>query len=102
MSEMKEMALDNEFFVGMSCLRYLKVYNSRYPIECKAYCRLNVPDGFEFPRDNIVRYLDWVKFPGKELPSDFDPKNLIDLRLRYSTITSVWNSAKVCISQMSL
>ncbi|KAH0910099.1 hypothetical protein HID58_033420, partial [Brassica napus] len=94
MSEMKEMALDNELFVGMSSLRYLKVYNSRYPIECKAYCKLNVPDGFEFPLDNIVRYLDWVKFPGKVLPSDFDPKNLIDLRLRYSSITSVWNCAK--------
>ncbi|KFK22971.1 hypothetical protein AALP_AAs73144U000100 [Arabis alpina] len=31
----------------------------------------------------------------KELPTDFEPKNLIDLRLPYSKITSLWDNAQV-------
>lgn len=102
MSEMEEMPLDNQAFVGMSSLRYIKVYNSLYPRHCEARCKLNLPDELEFPKDNIVRYLDWMNFPEKELPSDFEPKNLIDLRLPYSKIISVWNCVKVCISPTSL
>lgn len=102
MSEMEDRPLDNQAFVGMSNLRYIKVYNSLYPRHCEARCKLNLPDELEFPKDNIVRYLDWMNFPGKELPSDFEPKNLIDLRLHYSKIISVWNCVKVCISPTSL
>lgn len=99
MSNVEEMPLDNQAFVGMSSLRYLKVCDTGHS---EAQCKLNLPDVLEFPKDNIVRYLNWVKFPGKELPSDFEPTNLIDLRLPYSKITSVWKDAKVCISLISL
>ncbi|CAL9241825.1 unnamed protein product [Arabidopsis halleri] len=92
MSNVEEMPLDNQAFVGMSSLRYLKVCDTGHS---EAQCKLNLPDVLEFPKDNIVRYLNWVKFPGKELPSDFEPTNLIDLRLLYSKITSVWKDAKV-------
>lgn len=102
MTKMEDMPLDNNAFVGMTSLRYLKVYNSLCPMNCEAWCKLNLPDGLEFPKDNIVRYFHWVNFPGQELPSDFEPENLIDLRLPYSKITSVWSSAKVCISLISL
>lgn len=101
MSKMEEMPLDNHAFVGMSNLRYLKVYNSLCPRHGEAQCKLNLPDELEFPEDNIIRYFDWINFPGKELPSHFEPKNLIDLRLPYSKITSVWSVTKVCISQIN-
>ncbi|VVB08001.1 unnamed protein product [Arabis nemorensis] len=91
-SKMEEMPLDYQAFVGMSSLLYLKVHD---PDHSEAKCKLNLPDGLEFPKDNILRYLQWIKFPRKELPSDFEPKNLIDLKLPYSKITSVWNRAQV-------
>ncbi|CAH2046351.1 unnamed protein product [Thlaspi arvense] len=95
MSKKKEMPLDNQAFVGMSSLRYLKVYNSLFPRHSEAECKLNLPDEIEFPKDNIVRYIDWMKFSRKELPSNFEPKNLIDLRLPYSKITRLWNFVKI-------
>lgn len=98
MSNMEEKPLDNQAFVSMSSLIYLKVYYSLCTVHSTAGCKLNLPDGVYFPKDNILRYLDWMRFPGKELPSDFEPTNLIDLRLPYSKIKYVWNCAKVCIS----
>ncbi|KAG7532637.1 Toll/interleukin-1 receptor homology (TIR) domain [Arabidopsis thaliana x Arabidopsis arenosa] len=95
MSKMEEMPLKKEVFVGMSSLRYLKVYNSLCPPHSETECKLNLPDGLEFPKHNAVRYFHWVKFPGTELPSDFDPNNLIDLRLPYSNIITVWSRYKV-------
>ncbi|KAH0899056.1 hypothetical protein HID58_048624 [Brassica napus] len=95
MSNMEEKPLDNQAFVSMSSLLYLKVYYSLCPTHSKAGCKLNLPDGIYFPKDNILRCLDWMRFPGKELPSDFEPMNLIDLRLPYSKIKCVWDCAKV-------
>uniref|UniRef100_A0A1J3II94 ADP-ribosyl cyclase/cyclic ADP-ribose hydrolase n=2 Tax=Noccaea caerulescens TaxID=107243 RepID=A0A1J3II94_NOCCA len=96
MSEMEEKSLDNQAFVEMTSLQYLKVYSSTDPGgHNEAKCNLNLPDELEFPKDNILRYLHWVKFPRKELPSNLEPKNLIDLRLPYSNIATVWNCAKV-------
>ncbi|VVB08004.1 unnamed protein product [Arabis nemorensis] len=95
MTKMEEMPLDNQAFIGMCNLRYLKVYNSLCSRNCEAKCKLNLPDGLEFPKDNIIRYLHWVHFPEQELPSDFEPKNLIDLRLPYSKITRLWSGVKV-------
>ncbi|KAL0692987.1 hypothetical protein Bca4012_060167 [Brassica carinata] len=95
MSNMEEKPLDNQAFVSMSSLLYLKVYYSLCSMHSKAGCKLNLPDGIYFSKDNILRYLDWMSFPGKELPSDFEPTNLIDLRLPYSKIKCVWECAKV-------
>ncbi|KAG2301819.1 hypothetical protein Bca52824_030470 [Brassica carinata] len=95
MSKIEEVPLNSQTFVDMSSLRYLKVYNSFIPRHFEAECKLNLPDEIEFPKDNIVRYFDWMNFLGKELPSDFEPKNLIDLRLPYSKITRLWNCAKI-------
>lgn len=103
MSKMEEMALDNRAFDGMTSLQYLKVFNSLCPRHGEAQCNsnLNLPDELVFPKDNVVRYFDWMNFPGKELSSHLEPKNLIDLRLPYSKITSLWSGAKVCISIVS-
>ncbi|ESQ39631.1 hypothetical protein EUTSA_v10000751mg [Eutrema salsugineum] len=95
MSKMDEKPLDNQAFIGMSNLRYLKVYSSTDPSNGEAKCKLNLPDGLEFPEDNIIRYIYWMKFPGEELPSNFKPNNLIHLSLPYSKIKCVWQGTKV-------
>ncbi|CAH2046349.1 unnamed protein product [Thlaspi arvense] len=94
MSKMEEMPLNNQAFVGMSNLRYLKVYNSLCPNHSDAACKLNLPNGIKFPKDNIVRYIYWMNFLGEEFPSDFEPKDLIDLWLPYSKIIRLWDCAK--------
>ncbi|KAL1222981.1 Disease resistance-like protein CSA1 [Cardamine amara subsp. amara] len=74
-------------------LRYLKIYDSLCPQQCNVDCKVNLPDGLEFPFQEI-RYLHWLKFPLDELPPDFNPDNLIDLRLPYSKIERVWKAVK--------
>ena len=97
MSEMeKELSLDKCTFNNMRNLRYLKLYSSHCHRQCKADCKLNFPDELELPLDEI-RYLYWLKFPFKNLPKDFDPKNLTDLNLPYSKIEEVLDGVKVCL-----
>ncbi|KFK22470.1 hypothetical protein AALP_AAs64007U000700 [Arabis alpina] len=94
MSELKKkIPLEKCTFSGMRNLRYLKFYNSRCHRECETHCKLNFPEGLEFPLDE-VRYLYWLKFPLKKLPEDFNPKNLTDLNLPYSEIEEVWDGVK--------
>ncbi|KAG2301813.1 hypothetical protein Bca52824_030464 [Brassica carinata] len=89
----KRIVLEPMTFSKMRKLRYLKIYDSSYPQQCNVDCKLFFPDGLRFPLDE-VRYLDWLKFPLRELPSDFRPENLVDLRLPYSMITRVWEGFK--------
>ncbi|XP_023643371.1 uncharacterized protein LOC17875362 isoform X2 [Capsella rubella] len=94
MSEIREsIALECMTFTDMQNLLYLKIYDSYCPRKCKADCNLYFPDGLEFPLKE-VRYLHWVKFPLLELPPDFRPENLVDLRLPYSKIERVWEGLK--------
>ncbi|XP_010441764.1 PREDICTED: disease resistance-like protein CSA1 [Camelina sativa] len=93
MSEVTNMPLDRLVFTEMCNLRYLKLCSSTCPRECKSDCKLNFPDGLSFPLKE-VRYLDWLKFPLEELPPDFNPINLVDLRLPYSNIKQVWKVSK--------
>ncbi|CAH2046326.1 unnamed protein product [Thlaspi arvense] len=93
MSEVTDMPLDTSVFTKMCNLLYLKFYNSTCPRECEGDCKLNFPDGLSLPLEE-VRYFDWLKFPLEELPSDFNPKDLVDLRLPYSKITQVWKVPK--------
>ncbi|VVB15000.1 unnamed protein product [Arabis nemorensis] len=73
----------------MGDLRYLKIYNTNCPQEFEGDIKLNFPEGLQLPL-NEVRYLHWLKFPLKEVPSDFNPDNLVDLKLPYSEIERVW------------
>ncbi|XP_010496944.1 PREDICTED: disease resistance protein RPS4-like [Camelina sativa] len=94
LSEMKgETSLDREHFKNMHNLRYLKFYNSHCPHECKTNNKINLPDGLKLPLKE-VRCLQWLKFPLEELPNDFDPINLVDLKLPYSEIERLWDGLK--------
>ncbi|EOA12806.1 hypothetical protein CARUB_v10025767mg [Capsella rubella] len=92
--EMKgETSLDPEHFKNMCNLRYLKLYNSHCPHECETNNKVNLPDGLKLPLKE-VRCLHWLKFPLDELPNDFDPINLVDLKLPYSEIERLWEGFK--------
>lgn len=91
----KKIDLESTFFTNMDNLRYLKIFDSCCPRQCKTECKQHVPNGFKFPFKD-VRYFHWVKFPLEELPPDFSPGALVDLRLPYSKIEHVWQGVKVC------
>ncbi|KAG7560473.1 P-loop containing nucleoside triphosphate hydrolase [Arabidopsis thaliana x Arabidopsis arenosa] len=94
MNEMKrEMSLDSYTFKPMHGLRYLKIYSSHCPQQCKPNNKINLPDGLNFPL-NEVRYLHWLQFPLKEIPPDFNPRNLVDLMLPHSKIERIWSNDK--------
>lgn len=95
-TETKGIPVDRERFTekfNPMNLRYLKIYDSHFPENCKVY----LPERLDFPFEKI-RYLHWDNFDLEELPSDFNPKNLIDLRLPYNKkIERVWGAVKVCL-----
>lgn len=91
----KNICLDRLTFMSMLNLRYIKIYDSCCPRQCSSDYILYFPDGLVFLLIE-VRYLHWLKFPLHELPSDFIPENLVDLRLPYSKIERVWKGVKVC------
>lgn len=88
------MSFHSHTFAKMSYLRYLKIYSSQCPQECDRDIKLNFPEGLQLPL-NEVRCLHWLKFPLKEVPQDFNPENLVDLKLPYSNIERVWEENKV-------
>lgn len=92
-------ALSKEAFNGMDNLRYLKIYDSQFPQENEAGYKLHFSNGVKLPLQKI-RYLHWLRFPGEELPQDFNPKNLIDLKLPYSKIKRLWDGVKVWASHL--
>ncbi|KAL0887672.1 hypothetical protein Bca101_011655 [Brassica carinata] len=94
LSEVKrKISFQSQAFARMSDLRYLKIYSSKCPQECDRDNKLNFPDGLQLPLSE-VRCLHWLKFPLKEVPQDFNPVNLVDLKLPYSEIEQVWEDNK--------
>ncbi|CAH8358338.1 unnamed protein product [Eruca vesicaria subsp. sativa] len=94
MDEMKrEISLDSCTFEPMHDLRYLKIYSSGCPQQCRPSNKINLPDGLKFSLEE-VRYLHWLEFPLMEVPPDFNPHNLVDLKLPYSKIEQIWSDDK--------
>ena len=46
---------------------------------------------------NSLRFLDWMHYPSKSLPSTFEPDELIWLCLQYSKIEKLWIGRKVIL-----
>ncbi|XP_010492764.1 PREDICTED: disease resistance-like protein CSA1 [Camelina sativa] len=93
----RKMSFHSSAFAKMRDLRYLKIYSTNCSRDCdhdiKDDTKLNFPEGIQLPL-NEVRCLHWLKFPWKELPQDFNPFNLVDLKLPYSKIERVWEDNK--------
>uniref|UniRef100_A0A0D3EEM2 ADP-ribosyl cyclase/cyclic ADP-ribose hydrolase n=1 Tax=Brassica oleracea var. oleracea TaxID=109376 RepID=A0A0D3EEM2_BRAOL len=89
----RKMSFHSNAFAKMSDLRYLKIFSTHCPQECERDIKLNFPDGLKLPL-NELRCLHWLKFPRKEVPQDFNPLNLVDLKLPHSNIERVWENNK--------
>ncbi|KAI4388865.1 hypothetical protein MLD38_001156 [Melastoma candidum] len=65
-----------EAFKKMRRLRFLKLWNG------------NIPNGLHYLPDEL-RYFEWHNYPSSSLPLDFHPRNLVELRLPYSNISTL-------------
>ncbi|XP_049379096.1 TMV resistance protein N-like [Solanum stenotomum] len=54
----------------------------------------NCQDGSIEYLSNNLRWLDWTKYPWKLLPENFNPKRLVHLELRCSSLHYLWNETK--------
>ncbi|KAG2238465.1 hypothetical protein Bca52824_092307 [Brassica carinata] len=89
----KDVTLGTDHLKNMRNLRYLKFYSSHCPQECEPKENMHIPEELELPLEE-VRCLHWLNFPKDELPQDFNPKNLVDLKLPYSKIKQIWKDEK--------
>ncbi|KAL6270937.1 hypothetical protein ACE6H2_027848 [Prunus campanulata] len=84
MSEIGQLHLNHADFKKMYNLRLLHVDNSRFG---------NYWD-LEVSLPNSLSYLCWVGYQLKSLPSEFSPKNLVELRMSYSNVEQLWNEGQ--------
>lgn len=80
--ESKEVKCHPEAFSQMVNLRLLKVHNVR------------LPEGLN-SLPNSLRFLEWIGYPLEDLPSEFDPEELVELSMCHSRIKQLWNDKKV-------
>jgi len=88
----------------MSSMRLLKFYVPKfYEIEKLpsmsteeqlSYSKVQLPNGLDYLPKKL-RYLHWDTYPLRTLPSNFKPKNLVELNLRFSKVVQLWEGEKV-------
>ncbi|KAH9782918.1 ADP-ribosyl cyclase/cyclic ADP-ribose hydrolase [Citrus sinensis] len=116
LSKIKCINLDPGAFTNMSNLRLLKFYVpkfyeiERFPSkfyeierflsmsieEQLSYSEVQLPNGLEYLPEKL-RYLHWDTYPLRILPSNFKPKNLVELNLRFSKVEQPWEGEKACV-----
>ncbi|CAL5443486.1 unnamed protein product [Camellia sinensis] len=74
---LKQLKLRPEAFAKMSNLRILKI------------CCMHLSKDLKYLSNNL-RYLDWLGYPMKYMPSTFQPEHLVELHLTYSRIEQLW------------
>ncbi|KAM5556894.1 TMV resistance protein N [Rosa sericea] len=105
LSKSKDVYIDAEAFVRMTKLRLLRIgYNHSIDLNAKDFqlqqlhhprgeCKQHVSGDVKF-LSHELRYLMWYGCPLKSLPSNFHPKNLVDLDMRCSRIEQLWVEIK--------
>ncbi|KDO40698.1 hypothetical protein CISIN_1g0007802mg [Citrus sinensis] len=106
LSKIKGINLDPRAFTNMSNLRLFKFYVPKfYEIEKLpsmsteeqlSYSKVQLPNGLDYLPKKL-RYLHWDTYPLRTLPSNFKPKNLVELNLRCSKVEQPWEGEKACV-----
>ncbi|GAY44839.1 hypothetical protein CUMW_084960 [Citrus unshiu] len=97
LSKIKDINLDPGAFTNMSNMRLLKFYVPEFlhmSIEEQlSYSKVQLPNGLDYLPKKL-RYLHWDTYPLRTLPSNFKPKNLVELNLRFSKVEQLWEGKK--------
>ena len=94
LSCIKGIHFNTKVFTKMKRLRLLKVHWRNHNDFMEKKDRVLLPEDFQFCSYEL-RYPYWHGYSLKSLPSDFDGENLVELRLRYSTLERLWKGNKV-------
>ena len=81
----KEENLSAEAFSKMKKLRLLKIGN------------MKLPQGLNY-LSNELRVIEWHGYPLKSMPTNFQPNQLVELRMRCSRIKQLWKGIVVRFS----
>ncbi|KAJ8758636.1 hypothetical protein K2173_000357 [Erythroxylum novogranatense] len=84
LSKIREMNLNPQVFMKMPNLKFLNFYGES---------DIHLSQGLDY-LPNTLRYLRWDKYPLKSFPPNFQPKNLVVLKLYCSNIKQLWNGAQ--------
>ncbi|KAH9726894.1 ADP-ribosyl cyclase/cyclic ADP-ribose hydrolase [Citrus sinensis] len=60
-----------------------------------------LPNGLDYLPKKL-RYLHWDTYPLRTLPSNFKPKNLVELNLRFSKVEQLWEGKKEAFKLKSI
>lgn len=102
-SRIQGLQLSRTTFKNMHNLRLLKFHapfkHSQEDVD--EANKVYLPQGLESLPEGL-RYLYWDGYRFKSLPSEFLPRNLVELRMSYSLIEKLWSNGKVRNVHLSL
>ncbi|ESR55416.1 hypothetical protein CICLE_v10023529mg, partial [Citrus x clementina] len=108
LSKIKGINLDPGAFTKMSNLRLLKFYVPEIERflsmsfeEQLSYSKVQLRKGLDYLPKKL-RYLHWDTYPLRTLPSNFKPKNLVELNLRFSKVEQLWEGEKEAFKLKSI
>ncbi|TYJ16504.1 hypothetical protein E1A91_A10G258200v1, partial [Gossypium mustelinum] len=95
MSHMDNLLFQPFVFENMINLRYIFFYfpSSLLHMERSYYKKLLTYQVDIVSLPDELRYLRWDYYPFKSLPSSFNPKNLVVLKLAYGNMEQLWNES---------
>ncbi|GMY19155.1 TMV resistance protein N-like [Fagus crenata] len=92
----KEENLSAEAFSKMKKLRLLKIGSMQLP-QGPIRGNVQLPEGLNY-LSNELRVIEWHGYPLKSMPTNFQPNQLVELRLRCSRIKQLWKGILVRFS----
>ena len=78
----------------MKNLKLLKIYLDHESSSMREDNKVKLSKDFEFPPSKL-RYLYWQGYPLESLPSGFFVEDLVELDMRYSSLTQLWENDTV-------
>ena len=85
----REECADAEAFSKMKKMRLLKIGN------------VQLPQGLSY-LSNELRFIEWHGYPLESMPTNFQPRKLVELRMHCSGIEKLWEEIMVRFSPMQL
>ena len=95
MEAVQAMQIMNPFEIQqMQSIDTFEAFSKMYNLK---FLQINAIFHYSQHLPNSLRFLDWMHYPSKSLPSTFQPDELVCLCLQYSKIEELWIGRKVIL-----
>ena len=75
---------------------FLEAFSKMYNLRLLKIHSVHIPNGLNLV-SNTLKFLQWIGYSSKSLPSSFQPKELVELNLQSSKIKYLWEGVKVIL-----